>query len=70
VPLCTPLAEKFLVPEASTLLCLMAYSAPPDPLAGFRRAPLSGGGEGRGMGEGTEERGRGREGRGRGREGV
>ena len=26
VPLCTPLAEKIFVPEASTLLCLMAFS--------------------------------------------
>ena len=42
-----------------------AYSAPPDPLTGFR-GPTSkgnGGGRGRGRGEGRERKGRGGEGR-------
>jgi len=43
-----------------------AYSAPPDPLAGFKGVPTSKGREGKGRGEGGE--GRGRE-KGKGREG-
>ena len=44
-----------------------AYSAPPDPLAGFK-GPTSKGGEGRGRGEGKGGQGRGVEGK-KGREG-